>query len=428
MTPFAATDPSVIARVPDLAPFRRGDRWLVLSPQTGFSILLEGPRLKLFGALARPVAVSRLHQLHPELPEAEIQGLLRELSQSGMLQVAGRPAPAPVEPPPAPGARPWLTLRLTEGCSPSCPSCAQGLGEKAAVLSPGQAREAVQQGLEGLPEGPVRLDLSGAEPLLAPEALEASIGRARELRPDLEVAVRTGGHLLDPERAAALAALGACAVVCLHEAPGQPGAEPGLLHDRARGALDGLPGALATGLSWAPLGVARRPGQALAFFRLFMGLGFRTMRLEQVPPEASREDRDQVLEAQADDLLAVADAAIAHESRVPLRLRVHPLEGMLGHLASGTGGAGCGHPECDSGFRRAEAGFEPPPSCARAFPAASQLHPRCPRCPFFRQCRGGCRRARGERQLDSRCRYWLRAYEGLLWRLHEEPQWIGCHR
>ena len=95
MEPFCASDPSLVVRAADLAPFRRGGRWLILAPRTGASILLEGPRLKLFGTLARPISVQKLHELSPDLPEGEVQALLGELHHAGMLQVAGHPLEEP---------------------------------------------------------------------------------------------------------------------------------------------------------------------------------------------------------------------------------------------------------------------------------------------------------------------------------------------
>lgn len=423
---FPPHDPTVVARTLELAPFRKGGRWLVLAPATGASILLEGPRLQLFGALAKPVPVALLHQQNPALPAAEIQELLGELHQAGMLVVGGRPSPAPPEPPVPPGQAARLTLRLTEGCSPSCPRCAALEGGLRA-LTADEARRAVECGLEGAP-GRVRLDLTGGEPLLAPEALEAAVTRARELRPGVAVDVRTGGGPLDAERAAWLEALGAEAVLCLHEAPGQPGLEEGPLARRAAEVLERLPGILATGIACAPVGVARRSGQAMAFFRLWMGLGYRTMRLEVAAPAAEAPGRDLLLEALGEDLLSVADAAREHEARVPVRLRIQPLEGMLARLGAGTGRPACGHPECGATVQGREVGLAPPPGCGPAPSAARETHPRCPRCAFWRVCRGGCSRERGERELDARCRLWLRVYEGLLWRMHEDPDWTRRHQ
>ncbi len=423
MTAFSASDHSLIARTADLVPFRRGGRWLVLAPRSGASIMLEGDRLKLFGTLGRPQAVARVHELNPGLPEFEIKTLLHELHAAGMLEVAGRSVPSPAEPDGPLVNPPRLTLRLTEGCSPSCPSCA-ALSVDRPVLAVGEAVQAVEACMECLPNGPVHLDVSGGEPLLAPEALEAAVRRALELRPDLLVSVRTGGWLLDSEKAAWLAGLGASAVVCLHEAPGQAG----LLAERAAEALHLLPQALATGLSWAPVGVVRRPGQALDFYNLFMGLRFRTMRLVPVAPSAGQADRDAVLEALGDDFLAVADAVRDFESRVPIRVQVHPLEVMVARLASGRKLASCGHLQCGSRTQGVEVGFLPPATCPATTTVAAEVHPRCPRCPFWRVCGGGCSMARQERELDALCRFWLKTYEGLLWRMHEDPAWTERHR
>lgn len=427
MATFLPGDPTVVVRAPDLSPFRRGARWLVLAPRTGASILLEGSRLRLFGSLATPIPVARLHERHPELPASEIRELLEELQAAGMLVVAGRAAAPPSEPPPPPGLPARLSLRLVEGCSPQCPACAALPGERRA-LGPDQARRAVEEGLDALPAGRVRLDVTGGEPLAAFEALEAALLRAREIRPGTALAVRTQGVGLGACRAARLHELGAEVLLVLHEAPGQPGAEEGLLADRAREALGALPEILATGLSCAPLGVVRRPGQALALFRLLMGLGYRTLGLELSAPPADLPDRDARLEALAEDLLAVADAVRDHEARTPVRVRVHPLEAMMARLRAGFARADCGHPECGAPRPAREVGLPAPAACAKAPVPAEEVHPRCPRCPFWRVCRGGCRFARGSRDLDARCRLWLGAYEGLLWRMHEDPAWMGRHR
>ncbi len=426
MEPFCASDPSLVVRAADLAPFRRGGRWLILAPRTGASILLEGPRLKLFGTLARPISVQKLHELSPDLPEGEVQALLGELHHAGMLQVAGHPLEEPERREPLRVHLPRLTLRVTAGCSPSCPECALQDAEGAA-LEPAEATHLVEEGLQDLAPGPVCLDVTGAEPLRVPATIEAAIRRARELRPEVQVAVRTGGHLLDSQQAGWLERQGACVVLCLHEAPGRAGVEQGPLAARAAEALRLLPSALATGLSCAPVGVARRPGQALEFFHLFMSMGYRTMRLEFPAPRRQRADRDQVLEAMAEDLLAVADAVARHEERVPVQVRVHPLEEMFGRLASGKTRPACGHPECGTRMVALERGIERPRDCAEADQAAAGTNPRCLRCPFWTVCGGGCRFQRGDHELDLRCRMWLKAYEGLLWRTHENPAWAGRH-
>ncbi len=423
MPPFSSTDPSLIARAADLVPFRRADRWLVLAPRSGASVLLEGDRLKLFGTLGRPQPAARIHELHPNLAESGIQALLQELYAAGMLEVAGRALGAPEESEGPLVEPPRLTLRLTDGCSPSCPVCA-ALAEERRALEVSEAVQAVDACMECLPTGPVHLDLSGGEPLLAPAALEAAVLRARELRPDLLVTVRTGGWLLDSERAGWLAGLGASAVVCLHETPDGEG----ILAERAAEALRRLPQALTAGLSCAPVGVVRRPGQALAFQRLFMGMRFRTMRLVPLPPPVGQVDRDHVLEAMGEDFLAVADAVRDFESRVPIRVRVHPLDGMLTRLAQGRKLAGCGHIPCGSRMQGVEVGVRPPASCPSTSTVAAQVHPRCPRCAFWRVCGGGCRFARGDRELDALCRFWLKTCEGLLWRRHEDPVWADRHQ
>lgn len=424
MSSFSASDPSLIVRNADLAPFRRGSRWLVLASRTGASILLEGPRLKLFGTLARPLSVQKVHELNPELPEVEIQALLGELYQAGMLQVAGYcVAPPERERPPLPQIS-RLTLRVAPGCSPSCPECALRHLE-GPVLESAEAVRLVEEGMERLAAGPICLDLTGGEPLRAPEAIEAAIVRARELRPGLQVAVRTGGWLVDPERAAWLERLGACVVLCLHEAPGRPGLEEGPLAVQAAEALRLLPEMLGTGLACAPVGVARRPGQGQEFFNLFMGMGYRTMRLEFPAPARDQEDRDGILEAMGDDLLAVAEAICRYEERVPVRVRVHPLEEMIARLGSGQTHPACGHPECSSRVQALELGLDRPGTCLRAERPATETHPRCSRCPFWNVCGGGCRHDRADRELDPRCRMWLRAYEGLLWLMHEHPAWAS---
>ncbi len=426
MGPFSASDPSLIVRAADLAPFRKGGRWLVLAPRTGASILLEGQRLKLFGSLARPISVQKVHETNPGLPEGEVQALLGELHRAGMLQVAGHPLEEPDREPLPLVHMPRLTLRVTPGCSPSCPECALRHVHGPA-LEPDEAVRLLEEGMEGLPQGPVCLDLTGAEPLRAPATIQAAILRARELRPQVQIAVRTGGHLLDSQQAGWLERQGACVILCLHEAPGRPGLEEGPLAVRAVEALRLLPSALATGLSCAPVGVARRPGQALQFFHLFMSMGYRTMRLEFPAPRREQADRDQVLEAMAEDLLAVADAVARHEERVPVRVRVHPLEEMFSRLASGKARPACGHPECGTRLQALEVGLERPSTCAGADQAATGTNPRCLRCPFWTVCGAGCRFQRAEHELDLRCRMWLRAYEGLLWRSHENPAWAGRH-
>jgi len=426
MGPFSASDPSLIVRAADLAPFRRGGRWLVLAPRTGASVLLEGLRLKLFGTLARPISVQKVHEANPDLPEGEVQALLGELHRAGMLQVAGHPFEAPGRDFLPLLRMPRLTLRVAPGCSPSCPECSLRQME-GPTLEPSEAVRRLEQGMEGLAQGPVCLDLTGAEPLRAPATIEAAILRARELRPEVHVAVRTGGHLLDSEQAGWLEQQGACAVLCLHEAPGRAGLEDGPLAIRAAEALRLLPSALATGLSCAPVGVARRPGQALEFFHLFMSMGYRTMRLDFPAPSRQHADRDQILEAMADDLLAVADAVARHEEKAPVRVRVHPLEEMFSRLASGKPHPVCGHSECDSRLQALEVGLDRPSTCVGADQAATGTNPRCPRCPFWTVCGGGCRFHRADHELDLRCRMWLRAYEGLLWRTHENPAWAGRH-
>jgi len=422
MNPFSAVDPSLVARTPDLVPFRSANRWLVLAPRSGASVLLEGDRLKLFGTLGRPQAVSRVHELHPNLTECEVQALLQELYAGGMLEVAGRSLAIPEEPEGPLVDPPRLTLRLTDGCSPSCPACA-AMDEERNVLGAVDAVQAVDACMECLPTGPVHLDLSGGEPLLAPESMEAAIRRARELRPDLLVTVRTGGWLLDSEQAAWLAGLGASAVVCLHETSGGEG----ILARRAAEALRRLPLALTAGLSCAPVGVVRRPGQALAFYRLFMGMRFRTMRLVPVAPPTGQVDREGILEAMGQDFLDVADAVREFERQVPIRLRVHPLDGMVTRLAQGRKLAGCGHIPCGSRMQGVEVGILPPAGCPSATTEAAEVHPRCPRCAFWKVCRGGCSFAREDRELDALCRFWLKTYEGLLWRRHEEPAWADRH-
>jgi hypothetical protein len=426
MKPFCVSDSSLIVRAADLAPFRRGGRWLILVPRTGASVLLEGPRLKLFGALARPVSVQKVYELSPDLAEDEIQALLGEFHRAGMLQIVGYPLEEPERPEPLRVHMPRLTLRVTAGCSPSCPKCALQYAE-GATLEPAQAVGLVEEGLQALAPGPVCLDLTGAEPLRVPATIEAAIQRARELRPTAQVAVRTGGYLLDSHLAGCLERQGVCVVLCLHEAPGRAGLEQGPLADFAVEALRLLPSALATGLSCAPVGVARRPGQALEFFHLFMSMGYRTMRLEFPAPPRQRSDRDQVLDGMAGELLAVADAVACHEERVPVRVRVHPLEEMFSRLASGKPRPACGHLECGARVAALERGIESPRDCAEADQAAAETNPRCLRCPFWTLCGGGCRFQRGDHELDLRCRMWLKAYEGLLWRAHENPDWAGRH-
>jgi radical SAM protein with 4Fe4S-binding SPASM domain len=306
-------------------------------------------------------------------------------------------------------------------------------------MPPERAGQAVERALTELRQRPLTVVLGGAEPLLAGPTLQAALAAARPRDAETTLVVQTRGEHLDAARVEELQKAGARVLVCLHQVPG------GTLQENLYRALE-------AGLPLVPAGIAGSAEQVLEFYERFLEMGFRTFRISPAPRLAGGPARMAAEEAEAfaQAYLEMADRAADYLRSSRGRLRISDLDVLVRRaiwpgLREEARGLSV---DLGGDLYPFETWHLPDPAPARLGslddprPLARMLEEsdflasldrrsassigRCRTCPFRRLCEGGSAlkalSAGDVMAPDPNCRFRQRVIEGLLWRLHQEPQ------
>jgi uncharacterized protein len=474
-------DQVLVARTEGVQVFRRGERVLVIEPQTASWTVMDPASWAVYVCLDRPKLLANLYRDLPELQPGFVSSVVEQLHRLGMVGLNGRPFHdlASLWPDHEPLGPRFLALHVTEACNFACSYCYNcSGGGPGATMTLDLGRRILEKAFRELPAPHLSFDFMGGEPLLAFETILELMAHGRELEQKHQKAasflMQTNGSLLTPER-----------VRCLRDFQVGVGVSldgPAEIHDRNRclsggrgthhTVLNNLLRARDQGLRVTPLAVVERPSDYTRVLDYLVGdLGFEFLHLnpcsslgrarETRPPGPERA------EAHHHGFMAMLERAWHHSRKRGRPLVINSLSSMLANLVSKRRDLMCMRSPCGLGDAilsfsvqgEVLACEEYEPSTKGTF-YLGQLEdldlgrlaldsakvqtlrqrrveniPRCSRCPIRRFCGGGCAHKAlawsGELlREDPMCRFYELTFIELMWKIADEPEIVpalgGC--
>lgn len=442
---------------------------LVLDPWSGRWTVLDEGALALFDALATPVPLYEIRS-NPWMDPHETEGLIDHLVSLNLVQVKDWPV---LHPPvmPEPFTYPsFFSIHVTEDCNFRCNYCyadASAMGRK---MTPETAQAVVERILESYGRHEITIEFHGGEPLLAMDAVSAAVEHAERLfkemgRPPCTFLLQTNGSLVKSEhvdffrrhRIAVGVSMDGPAPV--HDRcrvfPGGRGTHRAVLRGIEKLQRGGIPGGI--------LAVIENPGEYIDVCRYILSMGYTGFRLNHMVCQgrggAATQTSAERSAAFAVGFLELADFLYdTHLGRPELFLDIWPLNIMIFHLLSSHRPFMCMRSPCGAGSHAL--GFDwrggvYPCEQLTAFEAlrmgsvfdGATLHEmvgsssaaqamrsrrvenieKCRCCAFRNFCGGGCTAEAyalhgALNHEDAQCLFYRQVFEGLLWKLHDNPR------
>jgi uncharacterized protein len=459
---------------------RRGNKVLLIEPESASWIVLAEPYLGLWQRLTRPMTWAEVRTIPSPLTAAQKEEFLVHLFGLDMIKINGRAYFNPPELWKTPQRYPtYLCLHLTESCNFGCHYCMADSYPHKGKMPIETARLIIDKILHELPPTNLTIDFHGGEPLLAFDEMVEVIRYANmvnerdRLGKKLWFMLQTNGSLLTPDKVEVLKELKAIVGVSMDG--------PGAMHDRHRVfagsekgtfevVLRNVRRAWEMGLKVGVLGVVHEPPDYLTAFRFFVHeLGLRSFRLNYSSYIGRGPYKLQFPVDRPEEFgrwwLAMIDEALAwcRENQTPLS--ISDVNNQINNICTKNRPFMCYRSPCGVGnsvlgfgidggihaceemasldmFRVANIHDEGL-NLARMVednPVLKLLQsrtvdniPKCSQCHLKRICYGGCTSktmARfGEAMRESpMCGYYLVVFEELMWKIHENPdlvKWLG---
>lgn len=468
---------ALVSCTPGLSLRRRGQRLLMIEPDSASWVVLEGPCLEFWQLLRQPLSWYELSIKQHVFSVAEREGFLLYLFRNGMIRVNGRSYFSGPLWPPVMRYPCFLCLHLTESCNFACKYCMADSKPNLGTMPIATAEKILYRCLHELPSEGLTIDFHGGEPLLAWEAIRHCVDYANMinerdgLNKTLWFFFQTNGSLLTEE------IVRGCVERKIMVGVSMDG--PRSVHDRNRifaggGAERGtfdvvrekVQMARKFGLKTGLLGVIHDPADYLPAFRFMTDeMGYdafrlnyssyigRSARLLDFPVERA--------EAFAHAWLDLVDAALAWSRQHEVNLDICDINNQINNLIRKDRPFMCYRSPCGAGnsvFGFAiDGGIHACEEMASSgacrlgsiFDESQTLTdiidnnelaielkkrcvdniPRCSRCPIRRFCFGGCTSRTlalyGTFMRESpMCGFFRLVFVGMMWRLYENPDMV----
>jgi len=457
----------VVTRTGDFFISRRGQRCLVLEPESAQFLVMEPEYWRVFSYLERPRTFGDLVRAFPDLGARFLEPFVLQLHRTGLVRLRGKAyrnaaflwrqvlaAPS------------FIAFHLGGDCNFRCTYCYSPHGPSGPAMTKGTAETIIRRYLTALPGDALSIDFLGGEPLLHFDVMVHAMKTARELLPNrrLSFLMQTNGSLLDAAKVEILKKFDVGVGVSLDG--------PAEINDASR--LDAGGGgthavvrenmlrARDAGLKVAPLAVITDPSHYAPVLEYFVEMGFDFLRLNYSSCLGKARGSLDFGQARGEEFargyIEMAHLANRLSRRSAAPLRIFDLAHYLGNLTRPRRDYMCLKSPCGAGENiisfdgrglayaceeyegrtRSKMCLGAPEDgdfvrFLKSSPALVELRgrtvdaiPRCRRCPFRNLCCGGCAHkalaAFGDfRREDPMCRFFQVVFEELMWLVTDTP-------
>ncbi|HXE73529.1 MAG TPA: radical SAM protein [Candidatus Nitrosotenuis sp.] len=473
--PSRLSDSTILTRAEGLYMSRRGDRVLLIEPESASWYVLEPAYWPIFMRIQRPIPLAHLISSFPQVRPEVVRSVVANLWYLGMLRADGRPYhdlsnlwPAPSHQGPA-----FLAVHIAEGCNFRCSYCYNSsMPFKGKRMPLELAHRIVDKAVTEIRSPHLTFDFIGGEPLLAFEEILGLIRYAREQGrrhgKAVAFAVQTNGALLTEERAIQLRDLNVGVGVSIDG--------PRELHDEYRidlgGAgthakvLENLLRARDLGLRVSPLAVIYRADSYVPVLEYFLSMGFESMRFNYANylgrAKYNLTFAPERAEAYATAFLQMVDRAREHTRQSGRPLLIHDLCFMIRNVAAKKRDYMCMRSPCGLGDSIVSFSVDGNVYACEEYEENTkgkfllgtleelnlgnlmEVHqklralkqrkveniPKCSRCHLRYICGGGCTHKAlayfGELlREDPMCGFYMRVYEELMWKIWDDPELVA---
>ncbi len=478
-------DTTLITKADEITVKRRQGRVLLIAPPVAGWIVLEPDEFSFWSLLQRSQSWEQVRSLEHKLSQEERAKLMERLYQAGLLNWNGRSYFNVQTMWERPQTYPsFLCLHITEACNFGCKYCFADSVPTNGYMPVETAERIIAKCLRELPPEKLLFDFHGGEPLMAWDLLVHCVQYARELNEkenigkDVSFIFQTNGSLLTSEKVKKHKELDVDVGISLDG--------PAEVHDKnrifARGTGQGKErgtfevvvanwkNALSLGLRCGVLGVVHDPADYIKCFNFFVNeLGLRRFRLNYSSFIGRSTRLLDFSATRAEDFanhwLEMVDVALEWCREHQETLTISDVDVQINNLMSRNRPFMCYRAPCgvcnsilgfaiDGGVHACEEmassgvlrlgnvfdeGFnlkdmvDNNELCRQLQRRTPENIPRCKRCGFRRFCSAGCTSKTlayyGEYMHESpMCRFYKRVFEGLMWRIYENPDlvpWLG---